>query len=431
MFTCSNCSKEYSKWQGKCEGCNEWNTIVEIAQTVSPKSSRSKTKLNFKDVKTVKLSDIPKAVNLRKMISGIKEFDNTVGGGIISGQVILLSGEPGAGKSTLALHLLEALSKQGIKSLYVAGEESPEQIKHRADRLGLVESNAEFLQETNIELIENYVVSKIKNFDLILIDSIQTLYSTNVSSSSGSVSQVSECTDRLTNIAKGYGVPIILIGHVTKTGNIAGPKILEHMVDTVLYFEGDKKYEYRMLRVEKNRYGSTDEVGLFKMTEKGLKEINDEKELYNPQSKDNIGSSFSIALEGNRPIVVEVQVLATKSYFEIPRRTTSGFDKSRLHIILAIADKILKLKTYQYDIYVNLTGGFSIKDPALDLAVLKALISSIKNIPVSSSIAYLGEVGLTGEIRKVFMQEKRIKEAKRLGFQKVLSSNECKRVVDV
>ncbi|BCX14106.1 MAG: hypothetical protein KatS3mg085_638 [Candidatus Dojkabacteria bacterium] len=256
-----------------------------------------------------------------------------------------------------------------------------------------------------------------------MVDSIQTLFSHEVSSPAGSISQVTTSADKLVHLAKGFNIPIIIVGHITKTGNIAGPKTLEHLVDTVLYFEGDKKHEFRILRVEKNRFGPTDLVGLFKMTESGLKEVKDTKELFQPKQAPAIGSVFTVAIEGNRPIVLEVQALCTKSYFEIPRRTTSGFEKARLNIILALLDKILKLKTYAYDVYVNITGGLNIKDPGIDLAVLKAIISSIKNEPVDPKNLYFGEVGLTGEIRKVMFQEKRTKEAKKLGFQKIICSD--------
>lgn len=427
MHQCTNCEKTYSKWQGKCDSCGEWNTLLEVKSSKTQKLKKNKPS----SISPVNLSDIKTSKEKTLLSTGISEFDNTLGGGILSGQVILLAGEPGVGKSTLSLHVLQELGNSKQKTLYIAGEESPEQIKHRADRLTLDQKHTDFVQETNIEAIEQYITANISNYSLVLVDSIQTLYSGNSTSSTGSVSQVSECTDKLVNLAKGYGIPIVIIGHVTKSGNIAGPKILEHMVDTVLYFEGDKKYEYRLLRVEKNRYGSTDEVGLFKMDEEGLKEIKDAKELFDSNKQPAIGSVFSIALEGNRPIVIEVQALATKSYFEIPRRTTSGFDKSRLHILLALADKLLKLKTYQYDVYVNITGGFTIKDPALDVAVLKALISSIKNTPVNPQSVYFGEIGLTGEIRKVFLQDKRLKEAKRLGFKEVVSHENTKKVNDL
>lgn len=424
MFSCSNCSKEYSKWQGQCDNCSEWNTLQEIQnlkfENKKKKPSRQKSKI-VESILPVSLDSIQQSQS-SKVVTGISEFDNTVGGSLIGGQVVLLAGSPGVGKSTLSLLITEKVASKANRVLYIAGEESPEQIKHRADRLQLTQKHVDFIPEVNIEALETFIASNINKYGLILIDSIQTLYSHDITSSSGSVAQVSECTDRLVNLAKGYSLPMIIIGHITKSGNIAGPKILEHMVDTVLYFEGDKQYEHRMLRVEKNRYGSTDEVGLFKMTDLGLIEVNDVSDLFDSKREAVVGSTFSIALEGNRPIVIEVQALATKSYFEIPRRTTSGFDKSRLHIILAIADKILKLKTYQYDIYVNITGGFSIKDPGLDLAVLQALISSIQNKVVQPKSIFFGEVGLTGEIRKVLMQEKRSKEAKRLGFSNIHSS---------
>jgi DNA repair protein RadA/Sms len=414
MFKCKHCNKEYSKWQGKCDVCEQWNTLYEIERIkdTSVKSKNQKiTPLSLNDI------DTPEKYRLKTNIS---EIDLTLGGGIIKGQVILLAGSPGVGKSTLLLTMANKFSLNKTQ-LYVAGEESIDQIKDRALRLKLDVPSLKFIQNTNVNSLEKYIHDNNKEIDLIFIDSIQTLYSNDVSSPPGSISQVIMSTEHLVNIAKNFHIPIIIVGHITKSGNIAGPKTLEHIVDTVLYFEGDQKHEIRVLRVEKNRFGPTDTVGLFKMTKKGLKEITDPKELYQPRSEASIGSVFTVALEGNRPLIVEIQALATKSYFELPRRTTSGFDKSRLNILLALADKLLRIKTYQYDIYVNVTGGISIKDPAIDLAVLKAIISSIKNEPINPSFIYFGEVGLTGEIRKVLLEDKRINEAKKLGFRNIIS----------
>ncbi|MFS8131140.1 MAG: DNA repair protein RadA [Candidatus Dojkabacteria bacterium] len=433
MFVCSNCGKNYSKWQGKCDSCNLWGTLEENkSQTMNFKRSgkASKKGVTTSTANAVNFKDLFKESKTNKfeLKTGINEFDNAMGGRLVSGQVILLSGAPGIGKSTLSAQITEAFSLAKLNVLYICGEESPEQIGYRVKRLGLKHENVLFLPETNIAAIENYVASNSDKIDIIFIDSIQTIYSPDILSTAGSVSQISEGTNRITNMSKGYGITTFIIGHITKSGDIAGPKILEHMVDTVVYFEGDKRMEFRILRVEKNRYGPTDEVGLFRMTEKGLAEVKDTKELFDPNKNDAPGSVYSMVMEGTRPVVVEVQALASRSYFSNPRRTTSGFDLNRLFIILAIIEKKLKLNTGELDVYVNITGGIKVNDVGLDIAVVKAVISSIKNEIVPKTSIYFGEVGLTGEIRKVFLEDKRIKEAKRLGFENIFSNKNTKQV---
>ncbi len=429
MFICSNCGKIFTKWQGQCDSCGKWNTIIENPNIVE--KGKSNRKKNTSNAKPVKLKDIDnKNTANRKgyLKTGINEFDNTIGGSLVPGQVILLAGSPGVGKSTLALQITQALSNQNVNILYVAGEESPEQIKQRADRLGLNLNNVYFLPESNIRSVENYVSSHRDKIDIVFIDSIQTMYEPSSNSSSGSVSQVSESTNTITNFAKGFGITTFIIGHITKSGDIAGPMILEHMVDTVLFFEGERRFEFRILRVEKNRFGPTDEAGIFRMTQKGLEEVKDTKELLKINKEQSSGSAYSIVLEGSRPVVVEIQALATKTYFTNPRRTTSGFDTNRLYILLAIIDKKLKLKTWEYDVYVNITGGLKVSDPAVDLAVIQAIISSIKDTIIPKDNIYFGEVGLTGEVRKVFLEDKRVKEAKRLGFENLFSSKTIKNI---
>ncbi len=427
MFICSNCNAEYTKWQGQCTKCGKWGTLVENATVTKfarkPSKQNCKSKTTYSSNQPVKIKDIVRTENDTFLKTNFTEFDNALGGRLIRGQVLLLAGAPGIGKSTLSLKIIDNLSNQNLNILYIAGEESPEQIKHRSDRLRLKLENVSFYPEYNVSEIEKFIASHAQSINFVVIDSIQTIYSPEITSISGSVSQISESTNRLVGLAKGFGITTIIIGHVTKSGDIAGPKILEHMVDTVLYFEGDKRNDLRILRVEKNRFGPTDEAGIFRMTEKGLVEVKDTKELLSIKKESEIGSVYSMVLEGSRPIVVEVQALATKTFFTNPRRATSGFDLSRLFILLAIIDKQLKLKTYEYDIYVNITGGLNIKDPAIDLAVIKAVVSSIKNQPVDSESIFFGEVGLTGEVRKVPLQDKRVKEAKRIGFSKILDSN--------
>lgn len=431
MFICSNCQKEFLKWQGQCDSCKLWNTLIENTNAKSVKSlnlkQSKKGSTNTDSIKPIKLKDLDKDLKTKSKkeiayTTGIYEFDNAIGGKIIPGQVFLFSGEPGVGKSTMSLQITESLSKLNLNVLYVCGEESPIQIKHRADRLKLLLSNVEFLADANIDNVERYIVSNRDRIDCVIVDSIQTMYTHSILGSAGNVSQISECTNRIVSLAKGYNIVSFIIGHVTKSGDIAGPKIMEHMVDTVLYMEGDKRFEFRILRVEKNRFGASDEVGIFKMTELGLIEIKDTKELFNKEIEDASGSVYALILEGSRPVVVEVQALATKTYFTNPRRTTSGFDLNRLFIILAIIDKKLKINTGEFDIYVNITGGIKITDPGLDLAVMQAIVSSIKDKIIPKSNVYFGEVGLTGEIRKVFMEEKRLKESKRLEFKGVFYS---------
>ncbi len=431
MYICSNCQKEYNKWQGQCDSCGLWNTIIELEGRVEDKKATKKSKLTNSTVSPVKLSELEKETKLSQIKTGISEFDNAIGGRMVQGQVILFSGEPGIGKSTLTLQIIETLSNQGLKIIYIAGEESPHQIKERADRLKLKLSNVLFLPEVNVDNLERYISSHAKDIDFIVADSIQTLINPQIASSSGSVSQVAEATNRITSLSKGLNITTLMIGHVTKSGDIAGPKIVEHMVDTVIYFEGEKRYEFRVLRIEKNRFGPSDEVGIFRMGNNGLTEVSDTKELLSESKNDEPGSVFSLVMEGSRPVAVEVQALATKTYFPNPRRTTSGFDLNRLYILLAIIDKKLKIPTWDFDVYVNITGGIKITDPGLDLAVITAVISSIKDKNVSSNKVYFGEVGLTGEIRKVYFEDKRIKEAKRIGFQSIVSNKEFKNVKDI
>jgi DNA repair protein RadA/Sms len=434
MFICSNCQKEYTKWQGQCDSCGQWGTIQEIENAKlefrSSKKSSLKSKTKSDSIKPIKLHQLDSTSNARspQLVTGIHEFDNALGGRLIQGQVILLSGSPGIGKSTLCSQITESFSEQKLNVLYIAGEESPSQIQERIKRLKLKHTNVSYFSQTDITEIERLVASQSQNIDVIFADSIQTLYDPSIASSAGSVSQISESTNRLVNLAKGFGITTFIIGHVTKAGDIAGPKILEHMVDTVLYFEGEKRFEFRILRVEKNRFGPTDEVGIFRMENEGLVEVKDTKELFDPNKEEASGSIYSIILEGTRPIVVEVQALATRSYLPNPRRTTSGFDLSRLFILIAIIEKKLKINLGEQDVYVNITGGIKVADPGLDLAVIKAIVSSTKDQIIPKTDIYFGEVGLTGEVRKVFLEDKRIKESKRLGFKNIVSGRELRNI---
>jgi DNA repair protein RadA/Sms len=428
MFQCSNCKKTYSKWQGQCSSCQEWGTITEVEQATakfSTKSRKGNSKVkSIKNVEVITLNKLTETKNNRNnIVSGIEEFDNAIGGRIVAGQVILLAGTPGIGKSTLCSQLTEAFSKQNKKILYICGEESPYQIKQRTDRMGLKQENVEYISEMDISVIETYVSQNSEKYEMIFVDSIQTVFEPNLPSASGSVSQISETTNRLVSLSKGFGIPTIIIGHVTKTGDIAGPKILEHMVDTVLYFEGEKRMELRILRVEKNRFGPTDEVGIFKMSTKGLEQVRDTKELFDSTIPEASGSVFSMILEGNRPVVIEVQALCVKTYFPQPRRTASGFDFNRLNILIAVIEKILKIPMGEYDVYVNITGGMKVNDSGLDLAIIAAIVSSVKNKAIPRNLIYFGEVGLTGELRKIWLEDKRKKESKRLGFSTIIGKD--------
>lgn len=432
MYICSNCQKEYKKWQGQCDSCKSWGTLEEVkGEAVRAKGKTFKGRSEISNIKPVKLGFLDKETSgsSREIKTGIYEFDNTLGGRLVRGQVVLLAGSPGIGKSTLLSQVTDRLSRQNLGILYVCGEESPEQIEHRVKRLKLNMDNVLFYPETNIAEIEKYVASNSKKFQVLIVDSIQTLYDPSLTSSSGSISQISESTNRLTNLAKGFGITTFIVGHVTKSGDIAGPKIMEHMVDTVLYFEGERRYEFRILRVEKNRFGPTDETGIFRMEGEGLVEVKDTKELFDPNKTEAPGSVYCMVMEGTRPVVVEVQALAAKTYFTNPRRTTSGFDLNRLYILLAIIEKVLKIGTGEFDVYVNITGGIKVTDTALDLAVINAVISSIKNKTIAKTSIYFGEVGLTGEIRKTFLEEKRAKEAKRLGFKEINYKGNIKQFV--
>jgi len=430
MFKCSNCNKEYSKWQGKCDSCHEWGTIQESTSKSEASVVRSRGKKETKLTRELKRFEF-KESSIETIQTGIDELDNALGGRLVRGQVILLSGSPGIGKSTLSSQIADKLSGRKYKVTYICGEESPEQIYQRLKRLKLKAENVDFIQEYEINHIINYIEENKSEIDVLIVDSIQTVYSEGLTSMQGSVSQVSECTSMLTNISKAYGITTIIIGHVTKSGEIAGPKLLEHIVDTVLYFEGDKTSDLRILKVEKNRFGPTDEVGLFQMTENGLKELLDTKDLFSKDKPENEGSVYSMVLEGNRAFVIEVQALATKTYFSNPRRASSGFDLNRLYILLAVIDKNLRLATGEFDIYVNITGGFKTSDRALDLAIIKAIVSSIKGQKVKNDTVTFGEVGLTGEIRKVVLQEKREKEAKRMGFSKVETFKSIRKLGDI
>jgi len=402
IYECIECGYKSAKWMGKCPACGAWDSFIEVKEERSTKSST-------KAAKVLKFDEIEKE-EIERFSSLDSELDLVLGGGIVPGSLVLIGGSPGVGKSTLMLKLAGNLNK---KVLYVAGEESPGQIKIRADRLGINNKNLYLMPEI---VVENIIEEIKKGYDLVIIDSIQTIYSENITSAPGSVSQVREATFELMRIAKTTKTPIFIIGHITKEGSIAGPRVLEHMVDTVLYFEGDASKELRILRAFKNRFGSTSEIGIFEMTKNGLVSAKN-KSFFS--KKPLPGSAITVILEGTRPIVLEVQALVSESY-SVPKRSATGFDLARLNMILALLEKKLNIPLNQYDVFVNITGGIKINETAADLAVIAAIISSFRNRPISKESVFIGEVSLVGDIREVPGLDLRIKEAANLGFKKAI-----------
>jgi DNA repair protein RadA/Sms len=413
-FVCENCGAESPKWIGKCPSCGEWNTYKEhLIRKNKPASSNQADKQEIKKLKDISLQEES------RISCGYSEVDRVLGGGMVHGSLILLGGEPGIGKSTLALQI--ALKSNNIKTLYVSGEESLRQIKLRGQRLGEEHKNIFLLNETNLEEI----ITHCSDFkpDIIIIDSIQTLYSESVDSSPGSVTQVREGATRLLKYAKESSIPVFLIGHINKEGNIAGPKVLEHIVDVVLQFEGDHNYVYRVLRGLKNRFGSTSEIGIFEMHNDGLNEVLNPSELLVNQQDDKLsGMSIAATIDGIRPFMVEIQSLVSPSAYGTPQRSATGFDIRRLSMLLAVLEKRAKLNLYNKDVFLNIAGGIKVVDTAVDLSIVASLLSSVTDKPVPHNICLAGEVGLSGEIRAVNQIENRIAEAEKIGFRKIILS---------
>jgi len=417
-FSCNNCGAKYPKWMGQCIQCGEWNTIEEEI-IKSKKIPEQKILENNSKVQEIK--DISTQKNERIKIYD-NELNRVLGGGLVPGSLILISGEPGIGKSTLILQISISINK---KVLYVSGEESQQQIKIRADRISNDQTECYILTETNLELI----LKSIENIlpEIIVIDSIQTIQTDNIDNSQGSTPQIKECTSTLIKVAKQTGIPIIIIGHITKDGNIAGPKVLEHMVDVVLNFEGDKNHQYRILRSKKNRFGSTSEIGIYEMFDKGLQIVKNPSELFTSNRDEALsGNSIGITIDGNRSIMVEIQALVSSAVYGTPQRISNGFNSKRLNMLLAILEKKLGFKIGIKDVFINITGGIKIEDPALDLAVVSSILSSNTNLSIDSKVCFCAEIGLSGELRNVSNINLRISEAERLGYEKIIISKGSK-----
>lgn len=416
-FFCQNCGAQSPKWIGKCPSCNEWNTYVEeiVGAKDKPSGQWRDNSEPTRTAKPVRLNEIQQE-KMERTVASDKELNRVLGGGIVPGSMVLIGGEPGIGKSTLLLQL--ALSQSNLKVLYVSGEESPQQIKMRADRMASFSENCFLLAETGLQNIF-LQINQLKPH-LLIIDSIQTLHTSKIESSAGSVSQVRECTADLLRFAKETNTPVFLIGHITKEGSLAGPKVLEHMVDTVLQFEGDRHLAYRILRTTKNRFGSTSELGIYEMQSNGMREVSNPSEILISQKETQIsGVSIGASIEGNRPLLIETQALVSLAAYGTPQRSSTGYDAKRLNMLLAVLEKRGGLKLGTRDIFLNIAGGLKIDDPALDLAICVAIVSSYEDKPIDHKVCFAGEIGLGGEVRAVNRIENRISEAEKLGFTEI------------
>lgn len=423
-YACTACGYEVSRWAGRCPGCGAWNTLEEtIAATAvrgaAPKAAKQRPGTG---AAAMLLRDVPEDATVR-LSTGIGELDRVLGGGIVEGGLMLIGGDPGIGKSTLLLQVCAHLCRQGNKVLYISGEESAKQLKLRARRLGIDVPNLYVLAENALDQVEDKLTQL--QPDVAVVDSIQTMYRPEMASAPGSVSQIRECTSLLMRLCKESGTAIFLVGHVTKEGAIAGPRMLEHMVDVVLYFEGDRQQEYRLLRAVKNRFGSVNELGVFQMTEKGMEVVdNPSEQLLSHRAKGASGSAVFCGMEGSRPLLCDVQALASPTYFGTPRRTVGGADTGRVALLLAVLEKRAGQKTYNQDIYINVAGGLELSEPAVDLALCMAVASSLKDVCIGTDVAVMGEVGLAGEVRAIPQCDRRVAECLRLGFTTVVLPKE-------
>ena len=423
VFFCQNCGYESAKWMGQCPACHEWNSFAEEpVQKIAKAAGRKTEAAKPRQLKEINIE------NSSRSSTGFGELDRVLGGGIVAGSLVLVGGDPGIGKSTILLQVCQNLANRQEKVLYISGEESPQQIKLRANRMGEFSDCLLILCETNLEDIRE-AIQKIQP-SVVIIDSIQTMYNENVTSAPGSVSQVRESTGILMQIAKGMGVTIFIVGHVTKEGVVAGPRVLEHMVDTVLYFEGDRHAAYRILRGVKNRFGSTNEIGVFEMREDGLREVLNPSEFMLEGKPENAsGSVVACSMEGTRPVLIEIQALVCHSNLAYPRRTADGADLNRVNLLLAVLEKRLGFQLSSCDAYINIAGGIRMREPAVDLGIVMALISSYKDVIIDDKTIVFGEVGLSGEVRAVSMAKQRVLEARKLGFETVILPEVCRKSV--
>ncbi len=424
VFFCQNCGYESSKWMGQCPGCRQWNTFVEeTLSSTKAQNTAGGRKQSAEKAEPCVLAEIT-IHEENKLLTGFRELDRVLGGGIVQGSLTLVGGDPGIGKSTLLLQVCRNLADAGHKILYISGEESGVQIKMRADRIGSFSENMLLLCDTNLDTIEEAI--RRQKPEVAVIDSIQTMYSDTVSAAPGSVSQVRESTGILLKLAKGLGVCIFIVGHVTKEGTVAGPRVLEHMVDAVLYFEGDRHASYRILRGVKNRFGSTNEIGVFEMEASGLKEVKNPSEfMLSGKPEEASGSIVVCSMEGTRPMLIEIQALVCHTSFGIPRRQTIGTDFNRVNLLIAVLEKRLGLQLGNCDAYVNIAGGIKITEPAIDLGIVMAVVSSFKNRCIDNKMIAVGEVGLSGEVRAVSQIQVRVQEAKKLGFTTCVIPSVC------
>ena len=419
-FFCKNCGAEHNQWQGQCKICKEWNTVTE--EVIHKNISKDwKTDNLTKAIKPIRMDKIGLKETSR-IKTGDDEFDRVLGGGVVPGGVVLLGGEPGIGKSTLLLQIALQINN---KVLYISGEESQQQIKSRAKRMGLSEESCYVLCETNIQLIFLQIQSLTP--EIIIVDSIQTLHDSDVDNAAGSITQIRSVASELISFAKSTNIPVILIGHITKDGTIAGPKILEHMVDTVIQFEGDRNHVYRILRVQKNRFGATSEIGIYEMIQKGLRQVKNPSEvLISEKEKTLSGHAIAATIEGIRPLMIEVQALVSTAVYGTPQRSCTGFNSKRLNMLLAVLEKRAGFNLVSKDVFINITGGISVVDPALDLAVIAAILSSCHDIPISQKLCFASEIGLSGELRPISKTNQRIQEAEKLGFEGIFISSYTK-----
>lgn len=419
-FLCQDCGYESAKWMGKCPGCGNWNTMVE---EMEKSASQRKGAFAHSQVSNIVAKPIPitkiETINEPRILTDLEELNRVLGGGIVQGSLVLIGGDPGIGKSTLLLQVSAQLAQKKYSVLYVSGEESQKQTKLRADRLGVISEQLLVYSETNLEEISRTIENA--NVDFVVIDSIQTIYHPEVASAPGSVSQVRECTAELMRIGKTKGIAIFIVGHVTKEGSIAGPRLLEHMVDTVLYFEGERHHTYRILRAVKNRFGSTNEMGIFEMKEFGLEEVENPSEIFlEERSQGAAGSTVVASMEGTRPVLVEIQALISPTSFGNPRRMATGIDHNRVPLLMAVLEKRVGMLLQNQDAYLKVAGGVKLDEPAIDLAIAVSIASSFRDKPTKATDCIIGEVGLTGEVRRVSRIEQRIQEAAKLGFERVI-----------